>query len=149
MIAKGQVDEALQICRRMDQSGKATAPLKCIEATAYEARHELAKAVRAYEQAMELDASDWAAPNNLGQLLLRNPSATPEEVARAVSLFEEAVRRRPSQLEPKLNLALACLRAGQNARSLELADALLAEPMPLQHPIRMQAERLRQVLQHG
>jgi tetratricopeptide (TPR) repeat protein len=148
LIAKGKMDEALQICRRMDKLGKATAPLKCIEATAYEARLELDKAARAYEQAMEIDKSDWAAPNNLGQLLLRNSSATIEEVARAVSLFEEAIRRRPAQLEPKLNLALAYLRAGQNARSLELADALLAEPMPVQHSIRMHAERLRQALRH-
>ena len=45
------------------------APLKCIEATAREAKGELALAAAAYEDAAALDAGDWVAPNNLGQLL--------------------------------------------------------------------------------
>jgi len=147
LLAQARYDEVVGITKRMELRGKATAPLKCVEAMALSALTppDYPGAIRAYEEAMALDVRDWTAPSNLGMLLLKVPDS-PKNVQRAITVLEEAVRRAPTQLEPMLNLALAYARADDVAKSRELATKLLAFQLPPEHPIREQAERLVKVL---
>lgn len=149
LLLQGKLKDALFIAQRMSSVGTSTAPLKMVEAACYEAREPpgYSEAIRAYEEAMALDLNGWRAASNLGQLLLRMPSEPPgAQVPRAVTVLEEAHRRKPDQLEPMLNLALACMRAGDVARSRALAERLASYQLPEQHPIRDQALRLLKVL---
>lgn len=147
LLAQARYDEVLGICQRMELRGRTTAALKCVEAMAKDARtpQDTAGAIRAYEEAMGLDPSDWTAPNNLGQLLLKLPESD-RFIPRAITVLEEAVRRAPNQLEPQLNLALAYARANDRQKSRDLATRLLQYQLPKDHPIRDQAERLVKVL---
>ena len=152
LLAQQRFGEVLQVCISMDAKGKTNATLKMIEATALEAQKppELDGAVRCYEQAMALDPADWRAANNLGQLLLRRQDGDVARfVSRAVTVLEEALRRKPGQVEPKLNLALAYLRANQKDKSAKLAQELVALGLPAKHPVRDQAERLVAALKRG
>ncbi|HYI02416.1 tetratricopeptide repeat protein [Hyalangium sp.] len=149
LLLKGQRQDALHICRTMESLGLATAELKMIEATAYEAAEPPAyeKAVAAYEEAMGLEPGGWKAPNNLGQLLMRMPATPPEKhMPRAITVLEEAVRRKADQPEPHLNLALAYSRAGDKAKAKAQAQAVLTANLPEGDEVREQAERLLKVL---
>lgn len=149
LAAQGRHAEALAICRGMEAKGLATAPLKCVEAMVLRAQQtpDLPGAIKAYEAAMALDPTDWSSANNLGLLLLQKEEDPPDKnVPRAITALEEASRRRPDQLEPQLNLALAYARANQKQKSLELAQRLLQYELPPDNPLRQQAERLVQAL---
>jgi len=149
LLLRGQPKDALHLCRTMESLGLATAELKMIEATAHEAAEPPAyeKAMAAYEEAMGLDPKGWKAPNNLGQLLMRMPATPPEKLMpRAVTVLEEAVRRKPDQPEPHLNLALAYTRTGDKAKAQAQAQAVLAANLPPESDLREQAERLLKVL---
>ncbi len=148
LLAQRRFAEALEICLGMDAQGLSTAPLKCIEATLYEARKppDMDAAVRAYEQAMAIDGKDWVSANNLGQLLMRRGDKA--LVPRAIAVLEEALRRKPEELEPMLNLAIAYARANEKQKSRELALRLLAFKLPESNSLRQQAERLIDVLSH-
>ncbi|MFL5348802.1 MAG: tetratricopeptide repeat protein [Hyalangium sp.] len=149
LVLRGQRQDALHLCRTMESLGLATADLKMIEATAHEADEPPAyeKAVAAYEEAMALEPSGWKAANNLGQLLMRWP-AEPEQkhIPRAITVLEEAVRRKPDQAEPHLNLALAYTRTGDKAKAQAQAKAVLAANPPPHDDVREQAERLLKAL---
>jgi tetratricopeptide (TPR) repeat protein len=147
LLAQARYDEVIGICQRMELRGRATAPLKCVEAMARDARTppDTRGAIRCYEDAMALDPGDWTSANNLGQLLLKVPEAE-RNIPRAITVLEEAVRRAPKQLEPMLNLALAYARANDRQKSQDIATRLLQFQMPANHPIREQAERLVKVL---
>lgn len=149
MLARGQFQQALHLCRTMDSLGLATESLKMAEATCYEAEEPPAydKAVAAYEAAMGLAPDGWRAANNLGQLLLRIPSEQENQhLPRAVTVLEEAIRRDPKQPEPHLNLALALARTGQQAKALEQVKKVLALPLSEENPVRQEAIRLEQAL---
>jgi tetratricopeptide (TPR) repeat protein len=149
LLIRGQRQEALHLCRTMESLGLATADLKMIEATAHEADEPPAydKAEAAYEEAMALDAKGWKAPSNLGQLLMRRPAEPPQKhMPRAITVLEEAVRRKPDQPEPHLNLALAYTRTGDKAKAQAQAKAVLAANLPPDNDIREQAERLLKAL---
>jgi tetratricopeptide (TPR) repeat protein len=149
LLTKGQRKEALHLCRTMSSLGKANTLLKSVEAMVYEGEKPPAyeQAIAAWEEAMALSPDDWRAASNLGQLLLRMPAEPPEQqVPRAVTVLEEALRRAPERPEPKLNLALALLRSGDTARSRKLAQELVGSDLPAEHPIRDQAQRLVMVL---
>jgi tetratricopeptide (TPR) repeat protein len=149
MLARGQYEQVLHLCRTMDSLGLASESLKMAEATCYESQEPPAydKAVAAYEAGMGLAPDGWRAANNLGQLLLRMP-AEPEtqHLPRAVTVLEEAVRRAPQQPEPLLNLALALARAGQQAKAREQVKKVLALPLPETDEVRQEAARLEQAL---
>ena len=146
LLAQGRFDEALRVCQAMERKGLSTAALKNVEATVHESREpvEWDQAIRAYEEGMALDPHDWTAANNLGLLLLRRPGT--RHLARAITVLEEAHRRRPGQLEPRLNLAIACARGHQPEKAKALATALLGHTLPPSSPIRDQAERLVKAL---
>lgn len=149
LLIRGQRQDALHLCRTMESLGLMTADLKMIEATAHEADEPPAydKAEAAYEEAMALEPNGWKAPNNLGQLLMRRPAEPPEKyMPRAVTVLEEAVRRKPDQPEPHLNLALAYTRTGDKAKAQAQAKAVLSANPPPKDDVREQAERLLQVL---
>lgn len=149
LLLRGQPKDALHLCRTMESLGLATADLKMIEATAHEAAEPPAyeKAMTAYEEAMGLDPAGWKAPNNLGQLLMRAPATPPEKLMpRAITVLEEAVRRKADQPEPHLNLALAYTRTGDKAKAKAQAQAVLGANLPPDSELREQAERLLKVL---
>jgi tetratricopeptide (TPR) repeat protein len=144
-LIRGQHQEALQVCRNMERMGLATADLKMIEATVYEAEEPPAydKAEAAYEEAMGLDPNGWKAPNNLGQLLLRMPADPPDKhLPRALTVLQESVRRSPNQPEPRLNLALAYTRVGDKENAHIEALTVLAADLPEDSEVREQAQRL-------
>jgi len=142
LLAQNRLPEVLEICRGMESMGKATAPLKCLEATVYEAQKPLdqAKVIKTYERAMALDASDWVSANNLGQFLMRMKDEA--LVPRAIEVLEQATKRKPDQLEPVLNLALAYARHNDVKKARELASRLLDVKLPATSPLRRQAEKL-------
>jgi tetratricopeptide (TPR) repeat protein len=145
LLLRGQHEEALRICRNMEGLGLATAELKMIEATVYEAAEPPAydKAEAAYEQAMGLDPHGWKAPNNLGILLLRMPADPPNQhLPRALTVLQEAVRRSPNQPEPRLNLALVYTRMGDKENAQIEALTVLAADLPEDSEVREQAQRL-------
>ncbi|WNG33598.1 tetratricopeptide repeat protein [Archangium violaceum] len=149
MLARGQFQQVLHLCRTMDSLGLATESLKMAEATCYEAEEPPAydKAVAAYEAAMGLAPDGWRAANNLGQLLLRMPAESENQhLPRAITVLEEAIRRDPKQPEPHLNLALALARMGQQAKAREQVKKLLALPLSEENPVRQEAVRLEQAL---
>lgn len=149
LVLRGQYQDALHVCRTMESLGLTTAELKMIEATAHEAAEPPAyeKAVAAYEEAMALEPDGWKAPNNLGQFLLRMPAQPPEKhMPRAITVLEEAVRRKPDQPEPRLNLALAYTRTGDKAKAQSQAKQVLAANLPEGDGLREQAERLLKAL---
>jgi tetratricopeptide (TPR) repeat protein len=152
LMAQQRWDEVLQICRAMSGKGKANASLKEIEATALEAQKppDFEGAARCYEEAMALEPGDWKAANNLGQLLMRRQDGdVNKHLSRAVTVLEEALRRKPKQPEPMLNLALAYVRVGKKDQSLKLANELVAMGLPPQHPIADQARRLVAAIKRG
>ena len=63
-------------------------------------------------------------------------------VARAITVLEEARRRAPNRQEVLLNLALAYVRTGDRAKSLQLAKQVVDLQLPDGDPAREQAERL-------
>ena len=149
MLARGQYEQVLHLCRTMDSLGLASEPLKMAEATCYESQEPPAydKAVAAYEAGMGLAPDGWRAANNLGQLLLRMPAEKADQhLPRALTVLEEAVRRAPQRPEPLLNLALALSRAGQQAKAREQVKKVLALPLPETDEVRQEAARLEQAL---
>ncbi|MCY1074339.1 tetratricopeptide repeat protein [Archangium lansingense] len=149
MLARGQYQQVLHLCRTMDSLGLSNESLKMAEATCYESEEPPAydKAVAAYEAGMGLAPDGWRAANNLGQLLLRMPAEPAEQhLPRAITVLEEAVRRAPQRPEPLLNLALALSRAGQQAKAREQVKKVLALPLPETDEVRQEAARLEQAL---
>jgi tetratricopeptide (TPR) repeat protein len=146
LLAQNRHAEVMEICKGFEARGLSTAPLKCIEATVHEAHQppDYPAAIACYEQAMALDQEDWTAANNLGQLLMR--IGDDAMVPRAITALEEAMRRKPGQLEPVLNLALAFARAKQPKKSEALAQHLLSFGLPSNDPLRTQAEKLVKAL---
>jgi tetratricopeptide (TPR) repeat protein len=139
-LANGQLDEAIDLCTKMNDQGQMTAGLASTLALAYEAQGDAESAMTAWAEAVHLDHDDWRAPNNLGLLLLR--SGQPTLVPRAIDLLHEANRRAPSQLEPLLNLALAWARAEEKEKAKDLAAFVASYGLHPEHPVRTQAERL-------
>ncbi|MFY0564010.1 tetratricopeptide repeat protein [Archangium lansingense] len=149
MLARGQYQQVLHLCRTMDSLGLSNESLKMAEATCYESEEPPAydKAVAAYEAGMGLAPDGWRAANNLGQLLLRMPAEPAEQhLPRAITVLEEAVRRAPQRPEPLLNLALALSRAGQQAKAREQVKKVLVLPLPETDEVRQEAARLEQAL---
>ncbi|HYO65762.1 MAG TPA: tetratricopeptide repeat protein [Archangium sp.] len=149
LLARGQFQQVLHLCRTMDSLGLATESLKMAEATCYEAEEPPAydKAVAAYEAGMGLAPDGWRAANNLGQLLLRmSEEQEAQHLTRALTVLEEAVRRAPQRPEPQLNLALAFARAGQQTKAREQVKKVLALPLPETDEVRQEAARLEQAL---
>jgi tetratricopeptide (TPR) repeat protein len=145
LLIRGQHEEALRVCRTMEGMGLATADLKMIEATVYEAVEPPAydKAETAYEEAIRLDPTGWKAPNNLGLLLLRRPAEPPDQhLPHALTVLQEAARRSPNEPEPRLNLALVYTRMGDKENAQIEAMTVLAADLPEGHAVRAQAERL-------
>jgi len=93
---------------------------------------------------MARDRKDWVSANSLGQLLMR--CGDKAQGAQAVSVLEEALRRKPEELEPRLNLAIAYARMSEMKKSRDLTDRLLSHKLPASNPLRAQAERLVAVL---
>lgn len=145
LLAQEKYEPVLQLCAQFEQRGKSTAALKCIEATVYEARQppDLDRAAACYQEGMAIDPHDWTAANNLGLLLLRRTDGAKDQfVSRAITVLEEAVRRKPGQPEPLLNLALAYVRAGDDQAAMPRAEELIGLDLPRDHPLREQAETL-------
>jgi Flp pilus assembly protein TadD len=78
---------------------------------------------------------------------MRRPAEPPQKhMPRAITVLEEAVRRKPDQPEPHLNLALAYTRTGDKAKAQAQAQAVLAANLPPDNDVREQAERLLKAL---
>jgi hypothetical protein len=69
--------------------------------------------------------------------------------SRAIAVLEEALRRKPGQLEPLLNLALASARGHETKKARDLANRLLAFQLPANNPLRQHAEKLIKALGEG
>jgi tetratricopeptide (TPR) repeat protein len=152
LLARGQAPQALHLCRTMDSMGLANETLKMVEGSIFESEEppQLDNALAAYEAAMSLAPDGWRGATNLGRLLLGMPATPPDQnVSRAVTVLEEAVRRGPEHPEPRLNLALAYVRAGKKDRARKEVQYLLAMPLPEEHPVRQEAERLKDALAAG
>jgi tetratricopeptide (TPR) repeat protein len=149
LMATGHRAEALELCRELSQRGMATAQTKSIEAMVLEAAEppDVAGAVAAWREAMALDPEDWAAANNLGNLLMRLEESRPgEKAAEAIAVLSEARRRAPGRVEPVLNLAIAHARKGDKAQSQTLAREVLRQVPQGEKELREQAERLLKTL---
>ncbi|MDQ3264756.1 MAG: tetratricopeptide repeat protein [Myxococcota bacterium] len=149
LILRGKREEALHICRSQASQGLSNATLQMVEAMYFEGEQppRLEEAIRAYETAMGLDPSDWRAANNLGQLLLRMDEGRPgSRQERALTVLEEAVRRAPTQLEPRLNLALILAQREDVEHARLVLAPVLAARLPERSPLREQAQRLEKVL---
>ncbi len=142
-MAQGRFREALALCQALAERGQATVQSRSVEAMIYEGMNppDPEGAIAAWRAAMELDPTDWAPANNLGNLLLRTPEL-PESAKQAREVLEEAGRRSPERPEPRINLAVACMRLGDETRAKELAKELLGRGPALDASIREQAERL-------
>jgi tetratricopeptide (TPR) repeat protein len=143
-MAQGRLADAISLCHALAERGQATAQTRSVEAMVYEAMSppDLDGAEAAWSAAVELAPEDWSAANNLGLLLMRLPDQ-PEGTQRARAALEEAHRRDPDRPEPRLNLALACVKLGDKARAKELAKELVGRaPTSLDPSLREQAERL-------
>ena len=149
MMATGHREDALDLCRRLAQRGLSTAQTKSIEAMVLESMEppDVAGAIAAWREAMDLDEDDWAAANNLGNLLMRLEEGDPDERLTAASeILEEALRRAPSRVEPLLNLALVSARRGDKAKAQALARDVLQKAPAGEKELREQAERLIKTL---
>ncbi len=149
LILRGKREEALHICRSQAAQGLSNATLQMVEAMYFEGEQppRLEEAVHAYETAMGLDPSDWRAANNLGQLLMRMDEGRPgARQERALTVLEEAVRRAPAQLEPRLNLALVLAQREDVERARSVLAPVLEARLPEKSPLREQARRLERVL---
>lgn len=149
MMATGHREDALDLCRRLAQRGLSTAQTKSIEAMVLESMEppDVAGAIAAWREAMDLDEDDWAAANNLGNLLMRLEEGDADERLTAASeILEEALRRAPSRVEPLLNLALVTARRGDKAKAQALARDVLQKAPAGEKELREQAERLIKTL---
>ena len=145
-MAQGRLGDALSLCHALAERGMATGQSRSVEAMVYEAMNppDLEGAQAAWRAAAELDPDDWRAPNNLGLLLMRGPEV--ETIREGRDALEEAHRRDPERPEPRLNLALACVKLGEKARAKDLTKDLLARVATLEPELREQAERLAKQL---
>lgn len=145
-MAQGRLGDALSLCHALAERGMATGQSRSVEAMVYEAMNppDIDGAQAAWRAAAELDPDDWRAPNNLGLLLMRGPEV--ETIREGRDALEEAHRRDPDRPEPRLNLALACVKLGEKARAKELTKDLLARVATLEPELREQAERLAKQL---
>ncbi|MHB8876541.1 MAG: tetratricopeptide repeat protein [Myxococcaceae bacterium] len=146
LMAQKRFDDALQICRALNERDESTPTSKGVEAMVLECMDppDLPGAIAAYEAAADLDPDNWEPANNLGNLLMRTGSD--KELGRAIEALEEARRRAPDEPAPKLNLALAYARKKDKARSKALAAELVKGALPKADPIRVEAERLLKTL---
>jgi tetratricopeptide (TPR) repeat protein len=144
LLGAGKFPEAMAKMRALDEKGVKTARLRSALAIALQAKSppDLAGAMQAYQEAMQLDPEDWRAACDLGLLLLQKGEPKEMAVARAVTVLEEARRRAPGRQEVLLNLALAYVRANDRAKALDLAKQVVALKLPDGDPAREQAERL-------
>lgn len=142
-MAQGRFREALSLCQVLAERGMASVQSRSVEAMIYEAMKppDPAGAMAAWRAAMELDPADWGPANNLGNLLLRTPEL-PDSAKQAREVLEEAIRRGPDRAEPRINLAVAFMRLGDEAKAKQLAKELLGRGPALDASIREQAERL-------
>lgn len=142
-MAQGRFADAISLCHALAERGQATAMSRSVEAMVYEGMDppDPDGAIAAWRAAMELDPADWAPANNLGNLLLRTPEMQ-DSAQLAREVLEEAIRRDPDRPEPKLNLALACVKLGDKAKAKELATALVGSGPTLDASIRQQAQQL-------
>ncbi len=149
LLVQRRFAEVLAVCRAMEAKGYVSCGLKSSEASALECLTppDYVGAAKAWEEAMKLDPEDWACANNFGLLLLSRPDGDPTaNVARAVSVLEEATRREPGQIEPLLNLAIAYARNEQKQKGKDLAELIVNYNLPAQSPLRDQAQRLVKAL---
>jgi tetratricopeptide (TPR) repeat protein len=146
-MAQGRFREALSLCQALAERGQATVESRSVEAMIYEGMvpPDPEGAMEAWRAAMELGPDDWAAPNNLGNLLMRNEQL-PDAVNQAREALEEAHRRDPDRPEPQLNLALLLAKHGDKPKAKELAQGLLGRGPALEASLRQQAEQLIQQL---
>ncbi|WP_224248581.1 tetratricopeptide repeat protein [Hyalangium gracile] len=142
-MAQGRFGDALSLCQALAERGQATVQSRSVEAMIYEGMNppDPEGAAAAWRAAMELDPNDWAPANNLGNLLMRTPEL-PDAAKQARAALEEAHRRDPERPEPRLNLALACVKLGDKAKAKELAAELVGRGPTLEASIRQQAEQL-------
>lgn len=145
-MAQGRLGDALSLCHALAERGQATGQSRSVEAMVYEAMNppDIEGAQAAWRAAAELDPDDWRAPNNLGLLLMRGPEV--ETIREGKDALEEAHRRDPDRVEPRLNLALAYVKLGEKARAKELTKELMARAATLEPELREQAERLAKQL---
>lgn len=149
LMATGHRAEALELCRALSGRGLATAQTKSIEAMVLEAAEppDETGAAAAWRAAMKLAPDEWAAANNLGNLLMRSQAGSAERnVAEAIQVLEEARRRAPDRAEPVLNLALAFARQEDKAKAQAMAREVLRLAPESATDLREQAERLLKVL---
>lgn len=144
LVGAEKFKEALEKMKALDDQGVKTAPLRSALAICLRAKSppDLIGAMRAYEEAMQLDPEDWRAACDLGLMLLQAGEPKEMAVARAITVLEEARRRAPGRQEVLVNLALAYVRQGDRAKSLELGKQVVAMQLPDGDPAREQAERL-------
>lgn len=144
LLGGGRLTDAVAKVRELEGQGLRSASLKMSEGMALQGMDppDVEGAIRAYEQAMSMDAQDWKAPCNLGLLLLQKGQPPERALPRAVTVLTEAMRRAPDRPEVLLNLALAHVRQNDRPKALELARKVVALELPEGNPAREQAERL-------
>jgi len=144
LVGVEKFKEALGLMKALDDKGVKSAPLRSALAICLRAKSppDLGGAMRAYEEAMQLDLEDWRAACDLGLMLLQAGEPKEMAVGRAITVLEEARRRTPDRQEVLLNLALAYVRKGDRAKALDLAKQVVALELPDGDPSREQAERL-------
>ncbi|HYV49209.1 MAG TPA: tetratricopeptide repeat protein [Myxococcaceae bacterium] len=144
LVGAEKFREAMETMKALDDKGVRTATLRSALAICMQAKSppDLIGAMRCYEEAMQLDPEDWHAACDLGLMLLQKGEPKEMAVTRAITVLEEARRRAPRRQEVLLNLALAYVRTGDRARSLDLAKQVVDLQLPDGDPAREQAERL-------
>ncbi|MFQ5515806.1 MAG: sulfatase-like hydrolase/transferase [Myxococcota bacterium] len=91
------------------------------------ALHHLGKheeAIARYEEALELDPENFTAMNNLGLLLVRDPSERARK--RGIRLLEGALKKRPGSPGTLHNLGWAYLETGRTQEAYALLQRALA-----------------------
>jgi Flp pilus assembly protein TadD len=107
----------------------------------YDALKDRQRAAAAYRRAIECNDGAWEPLNNLG--LLRLEEGTPESLREARSLLERAAHldRGKDPAPVRYNLALACLRLGDELGARRAVKELLQRAPP-EHPLAREAARL-------
>lgn len=113
LLKRGQLDQAITHLDRAASLARNNPDLLCNLGSAQQSAGHLAKAVEAYEQAIQADPNHYGGYNNLAWLLATTQQSTFRSPDRAVSLAEKA-------------LALADLREVDDSRRAGVLDTLAA-----------------------
>lgn len=118
----GRLDEALTTFQTAAQLGPTDHVPHLYQALIYERKRDFARAVASYERAIELAPANAAALNNLAYLL----AETTDELDRAMTLAQRAVRALPSDANVADTLGWIYIKKNLNDDAIRIFDDLVA-----------------------